>query len=184
MLPLGHLAAGALLGARRSRRVSRPSGLVIAGAMVAASVPDIDLAIPRVLDGLGIRHRLDSGVHHRWVTHTPLFWGLIATTARRIARRRGGAEWEPEAADLLAGGVALHLLLDSVANTVSLLWPLSRTRYGLGLDRMAEVTDHVEYVRRYPASPAGKLEVAMAMAAVTACGRVAAQRRNSDPSRY
>jgi hypothetical protein len=57
-------------------------------------------------------------------------------------------------------------LQDSVANTVALLWPLRRREYGLGLDHLAGETDHMAYMRRYPSSPAGKLEGLLVVAAV------------------
>ena len=169
MLPSGHLAGGALLGAWWSRRSARHPARVIAGGMLATSAPDLDLLIPSVLDRLSIDHDLNTGVHHRWVTHTPLFWGLTAVGARRLSRRRGAPGWAPGAADMLAVGVGLHLLQDSLANTVALLWPLRRREYGLGLDRLAGVDDHLEYIRRYPSSPAGKLEAGLLVAAVASC---------------
>ncbi len=169
MLPSGHLAGGALLGAWWSRRSASHPAYIIAGGMLTASAPDLDLLIPTALDRLGIEHGLNTGVHHRWVTHTPLFWALTVTGVRRLARRRGAPEWAPGAADMLAVGVGLHLLQDAVANTVSLLWPLRRREYGLGLDRLAGVDDHLEYIRRYPSSPAGKLEAGLLMAAIGSC---------------
>ena len=57
--------------------------------MLAASIPDLDLLIPALLDRLGVEHELNTGVHHRWVTHTPLFWGLVLAEARRLARCAG-----------------------------------------------------------------------------------------------
>jgi hypothetical protein len=95
-----------------------------------------------------------------------MFWGVIALSARRLARRSSFPGSAQEAATLLAAGVAVHLVQDSVANTVALLWPLRRREYGLGLDRLPGVTDHVEYTRRYPSSPAGRLEGALVLAAV------------------
>lgn len=169
MLPSGHLAGGALLGAWSSRRSARHPAYLIAGGMLAASAPDADLLIPSVLDRLGIEHGLNTGVHHRWITHTPLFWGLTVVGAHRLSRRRGAPEWAPGAADVLAAGVGLHILQDAVANTVALLWPLRRREYGLGLDRLAGVDDHLEYIRRYPSSPAGKLEAGLLVAAVAFC---------------
>lgn len=133
--------------------------------MLAASVPDLDLLLPTVLDRLGVDHHLNSGVHHRWMTHTPLFWGLALAGVRRLSRHPNAPRWAPEAAWLLSAGVPLHLLQDAVANTVALLWPLRRREYGLGLDRLAGLDDHREYVRRYPSSPAGRLEVALLIAA-------------------
>lgn len=169
MLPTGHIASGALLGVWRSRGAQHPA-LVFAGAIGAATLPDIDLVVPSLLDRLGVPHRLNSGTHHSWFSHTPMFWGLTAAGARRLARRPGAPPWAPGAADMLALGVGLHIIEDSVANTVALLWPLRRREYGLGLDRLAGVTDHVEYARRYPSSPAGRLEVTLMIAAVLACG--------------
>jgi membrane-bound metal-dependent hydrolase YbcI (DUF457 family) len=176
MLPSGHIAAGALLGAWRSRGSARHPARVIAGGMLATTAPDIDLVLPLLLDRLGIEHDLNSGVHHRWVTHTPLFWGLIVSGAVRLSRRGRAPEWAAGAADVFAVGVGLHLLQDSLANTVALLWPLRRREYGLGLDRLAGVSDHREYIRRYPSSPAGKLDAVLVLAALASCGWRLAQR--------
>jgi hypothetical protein len=161
VLPSGHIASGLLLGLGHSRAATgRKRRLILAGAVLAACLPDADLALPPLLDRLGIRHRLNSGTHHSWPTHTPLFWGMVAVGLRRL---RPGA-----AARLVARGSALHLLLDATANTVALLWPLRRREYGLSLDRMPGVDDHLAYVRRYPATPAGRLEGALIAAAALA----------------
>jgi LexA-binding, inner membrane-associated putative hydrolase len=169
MLPSGHIAAGILLGAHRSRRSEWRPDVVVAGAVVGTCLPDIDLVIPMVLDSLGVEHHLCSGRHHSWMTHTPLFWGSIVIGARSLVERSWAPAWAPEAARLLTVGVALHLLQDSVANTVALLWPVRRREYGLGLDHLAGETDHMAYMRRYPSSPAGKLE-GLLMLAVVAVG--------------
>jgi LexA-binding, inner membrane-associated putative hydrolase len=166
MLPSGHIAAGILLGAHRSRRSEWRPDVVVVSAVVGTCLPDIDLAIPMVLDNLGVEHHLCSGRHHSWMTHTPLFWGSIVMGVRSLVERSWAPPWAPEAAQLLAVGVAVHLLQDSVANTVALLWPLRRREYGLGLDHLAGETDHVAYMRRYPSSPAGKLEGLLVLAAV------------------
>jgi hypothetical protein len=165
MLPSGHIAAGVLLGAQRSRRRDRHRGAVVTGAVISTCLPDVDLLLPGLLDRLGVEHRLDSGEHHSWASHTPLFWALAAAGARRVARRPSSPAWAPEAANLLTLGVAVHLVQDSVANTVALLWPLRRRQYGLGLDHLPGVTDHLEYTRRYPSSTAGKIEGALLLAA-------------------
>jgi hypothetical protein len=73
--------------------------------------------------------------------------------------------------------VTVHLIQDTTANTVSLLWPLRRRAYGLGLDRLPGVTDHIEYIRRYPASPAGWIEGALVAAALAACARIWTRQR-------
>lgn len=171
MLPTGHIATGALLGAWRSRGRGQAPAPAIAAGIAVAVLPDADILLPTVLDRLGVDHRLNSGVHHRWVTHTPLFWGLVALSARRLARRPQAPSWAPDAAKMLAIGVALHLAEDATANTVSLLWPLRRREYGLSLDRMPDVTDHGDYIRRYPFSPAGLLEAALIAWAFLACRR-------------
>jgi hypothetical protein len=145
--------------------------VVVGGAVVATCLPDVDLTIPTILDNLGVEHHLCSGRHHSWMTHTPLFWGSIVIGARGLVERSWAPAWAPEAAQLLTVGVALHLLQDSVANTVALLWPLRRREYGLGLDHLAGETDHVAYMRRYPSSPAGKLEGLLVLAAATVGGR-------------
>ncbi|HWF50071.1 MAG TPA: metal-dependent hydrolase [Solirubrobacteraceae bacterium] len=177
MLPSGHIAAGILLGARWSRRTGEHPGVVIAGAVAGTCLPDADLLVPRLLGRLGVEHELRSGQHHRWATHTPLFWGVIAFSARRLAGRSSFPGWAPEAANLLSAGVAVHLVQDSVANTVALLWPVRRREYGLGLDRLPGVTDHVEYTRRYLSSPAGRLEGVLVLAAVVVGWRHLVKRR-------
>jgi hypothetical protein len=140
--------------------------VVVAGAVVGTCLPDVDLVIPTVLDKLGVEHHLRSGRHHSWMTHTPLFWGSVVIGARSLAERSWAPAWAPEAAQLLAVCVALHLSQDSVANTVALLWPLRKREYGLGLDHLAGETDHAAYMRRYPSSPAGKLEGLLVLAAL------------------
>jgi hypothetical protein len=172
MLPSGHIAAGVLVGAERRRRSDWNRAALLAGGVVGACLPDCDLAIPFVLDRLGIEHRLNSGRHHSWATHTPLFWGVVARQGARIARHPRAPAWAPEAASLLTTGVAVHIAQDATANTVALLWPLGRCEYGLGLDRLAGETDHVAYVRAYPSSPAGVIEGALVLAALAAAWRV------------
>ena len=173
MLPTGHIATGVLLGARRSGR--HPAREIAAGVAVSC-LPDADILIPKALDRLGIEHRLNSGTHHSWVTHTPLFWAGILIAARTASRRPAAPPWAHDAADLLSAGIALHLLQDSVANTVALAWPVRRREYGLGLDRLAGETDHYAYLRRYPASPAGVLELGLIGAAVRRVWRIRAGR--------
>jgi hypothetical protein len=175
MLPSGHIAAGALVGARRARRSEHPA-TTIAAAVTAAVVPDLDVLIPKLLNRLGVRHRLNSGQHHSWVTHTPLFWAATLYSAHRASRDPRAPAWAPGAVDLLTQTTVLHLIQDSVANTVALLWPIRRREYGLGLDRMPDVTDHREYIRRYASSPAGKLEGVLVLAALVACGRTLSHR--------
>lgn len=183
MLPSGHIATGVLLGLRRSRQATGSARrLILAGAVLSACLPDIDLSVPAVLDRLGVEHRLNSGRHHSWVTHTPLFWACLIALARRAGRHPAAPVWAPEAAHLLSAGASLHLAEDAIANTVALLWPLRRREYGLSLDRMPELDDHLEYVRRYPASPAGRLEaglIALALAWSLGRRRAASRRRGS-----
>jgi hypothetical protein len=165
MLPSGHIAAGVLLGAQRGRRREGHRGVVMAAGVLSTCLPDLDLFLPGILDRLGVEHRLSSGEHHSWASHTPLFWALVAVSARRVARRSSAPGWAPEAASLVAAGVAVHLVQDSVANTVALLWPFRRRQYGLGLDDLGGVTDHLEDMRRYPFSAAGKIEGGLVVAA-------------------
>jgi LexA-binding, inner membrane-associated putative hydrolase len=171
MLPPGHIAAGALQGARRSARSRRHPLLLIGGGIAIAILPDLDLLIPRLLSRVGVAHELRSGTHHTWVTHTPLFWGLVGLIGRRLAARPAAPSWAPEAAAMLATGTAVHLAQDTFANRVALLWPVRRREYGLQLDRLPGVTDHADYVRRYPASPAGRVEALLIVAAVLECMR-------------
>lgn len=166
MLPTGHIATGVLLGLRRNRRATgRRRRLILAGSVVSTCLPDADLVLPVLLDGLGVEHRLNSGRHHSWMTHTPLFWLGVTALARRASRRAGAPAWASEASRLLTTGVALHLLEDVLANTVAVLWPVRRREYGLSLDRMPGVDDHLAYARRYPATPAGRLEGVLLLAA-------------------
>ncbi|HWD65872.1 MAG TPA: metal-dependent hydrolase [Solirubrobacteraceae bacterium] len=177
MLPSGHIATGVLLGLRPHRRApARARSWVLLGAVVSACLPDADLALPFVLDRMGIKHRLNSGRHHSWITHTPLFWAAVIALARRAGRHPLAPAWAPHAAGLLSVGVTLHLAEDALANTIALLWPVRRREYGLGLDHMPGVDDHIDYVLRYPTTPAGRLELALIAVAASALSR---QRRLS-----
>ena len=133
MLPSGHIAAGILLGAHRTRRSgwrqTRSSPARSSGPPSRTSTS----SIPTVLDNLGVEHQLCSGRHHSWMTHTPLFWGSVLIGVRSLVERSWAPAWAPEAAQLLAVGVALHPLRDFVANTVALLWPLRGVSMGLAL---------------------------------------------------
>jgi len=171
MLPPGHVAAGVLLGERRSRRTAQHPLLLIAGGIAIGVLPDLDVLLPKLLSRAGIEHELDSGVHHSWITHTPVFWGWVTLTARRLAQRPRAPAWAADVAGMLATGTAVHLAQDSLANTVALLWPVRRRRYGFQLDRLPGVTDHAEYARRYPASPAAKVEALLVLAAAVTCAR-------------
>lgn len=173
MLPTGHIATGVLLGLRRTRDTGPGARrrLILAGAVASTCLPDADLALPALLDRLGVEHRLNSGHHHSWMTHTPLFWATVTGLARRAGRHPSAPAWAPVAARLLTAGVALHLLEDTAANTVAILWPLRRREYGLSLDQMPEEDDHLAYVRRYPATPAGWLEAALIVLAIAGAAR-------------
>ncbi len=104
MLPSGHIAAGLLLGLKRRRASTLPPGVVLGGAVAAAVLPDLDLLLPTLLDRLGIEHRLESGRHHSWATHTPAFWGAVAAGAHRLAHSPWAPGWAPQAASLVALG--------------------------------------------------------------------------------
>ena len=95
--------------------------------MLAASIPDLDLLIAALLDRLGVEHELNTGVHHRWVTHTPLFWGLVLAEARRLSRRRGAPGWAPGAVELLRSAANPYALATTLLDRGLLLVDLGRS---------------------------------------------------------
>lgn len=108
-----HLPSGYVLG-----RAAGWRGSVLAAAVVGAVTPDLDM----------IRfHLLDHGQvhHHRYWTHIPAVWLAIgvASLALPPAFRRLAAAF--------LGGVALHLILDSIGGDILWGWPVTDRFFSL-----------------------------------------------------
>ena len=87
---------------------------------LAGNLPDLDRSVAR---RLGVRRR----DHHRWVSHSFLGWAGPTALALGAARgsRRAGA---------IRRGVAclwLHLAMDTYADGLAWLWPMSEEKLGL-----------------------------------------------------
>jgi len=63
--------------------------------------------------------------HHRYVTHTPIFYALVTLLLSLVA--------PPQTAVLFGALMFTHLVLDSWATDdgIMWLWPLSRRQFGL-----------------------------------------------------
>jgi len=86
-------------------------------------LPDIPLAL------LVISGRFDPDIHyhHRWITHTPVFWLIISLLTMRFYSRDTGLE--------LLAATWLHLGMDwyGGADGIAFLYPLTDRQYGAGL---------------------------------------------------
>jgi hypothetical protein len=147
----GHLAAGYLVSQGLVTALPIASEDRIAMLLVgtlAGGLPDADaiyyFARKKTLS-LG-----DDFTHHTWITHTfPPY--LILSFFLFFAGRLLYATSLQHSAFFLAIPVATHLLLDSVGSGdgIMLLWPFTRTMFGIGL-----LNAHGRnWQRRYEASP-------------------------------
>ena len=83
---------------------------------LAGNLPDLDRSVAK---RLGVTRR----DHHRWVSHSLVGWApptalLLVATRAPAARRAAAAVWG-------------HLLLDTYADGIAWLWPLSERKIGL-----------------------------------------------------
>lgn len=125
MTPSGHAGAAIVTAYVIERCVfkSEASPVTLGLAAVASLLPDLDSLI--VLARRRKRFLERKLCHHRYLTHTPLFY-LALTLLVWLA----GA---PHAAALLGVLTFEHLLLDSWATDdgIMWLWPLSRRQFSL-----------------------------------------------------
>lgn len=110
---IAHLPAGWLLGRALGERAARRA--LLAGAVA----PDLDLLWWWLVDH-GTVH------HHRYLTHLPAVWALVALAAALTLRRRAR-----RVALAMCAGVLLHIALDSVVGDVAWLWPWSSRLFSL-----------------------------------------------------
>ena len=98
-----HLPAGYIVG-----RALPPAPGVLAAAIVGALAPDLDFLRYYLLDNTQVHH-------HRYWTHIPAVWALIALAVLpAIAQLQPRLVW-PAAA--FFAGIFSHLLLDTVSAT-------------------------------------------------------------------
>lgn len=110
---IAHLPAGYIIGSF-ARMTVRPSGAIMARALVGGVAPDIDMAWFWLVD--------NSSIHHRtYPTHWPLFWAMIAATALPLVALLA-PRWKG-AATVFFVAVLSHMILDSV--TAPMHWLMS-----------------------------------------------------------
>ena len=87
--------------------------------LLCGHLPDLDRSVAK---RLGVRRR----DHHRWVSHSLAGW--LPPTVLALAATRGGRH----AALARRGAVALwlHLALDTYADGIAWLWPVSEEKIG------------------------------------------------------
>jgi membrane-bound metal-dependent hydrolase YbcI (DUF457 family) len=88
--------------------------------LVCGHLPDFDRTVAKKL---GVKRR----DHHRWVTHSFVGWApptVLALAAARGTRREAVVK-------RCVISLWLHLLLDSYADGIAWLWPLTEEKVGL-----------------------------------------------------
>jgi hypothetical protein len=111
MRPQAHCAASLAIWSCTGARAWEAPLLVLAG-----NLPDFDRSVAK---RLGVKRR----DHHRWVSHSLAGWGpptalLLAATQAPPARRAAASLWT-------------HLLLDTYADGLAWLWPVTEQKFGL-----------------------------------------------------
>ena len=137
MRPQAHVASGLLVWSLAGAPLREAPVDV-----VAANLPDFDRSIARRLGVQGRRH-------HTWPSHSALLWSgptLLALAAGR-ARRPMGLVW-------------IHLVLDTYADGIAWLWPLSEDKIGL-FRKPPEIRDDGWNTPAPPGTELGRIERAM-----------------------
>lgn len=106
-----HIPAGYVTGCKLSA-----SPAVIAAAVAGAIVPDLDFLRYYLLDDTQVHH-------HRYWTHIPGVWALIALVALPLVRWLRPLLFAPSVG--FFAGIFGHLVLDTVAGKIMWLWPWS-----------------------------------------------------------
>ena len=114
---VAHLPAGYLLTKGLQYVSGVRSRAYLPAGLVASVLPDIDLLYFYLVDD-----RKTS--HHHYVTHLPMFWLTLALAAWGLLWATGKSRHAFLIGVVLAN-VMLHLALDSVAASVSWLYPFS-----------------------------------------------------------
>ena len=108
---IAHAPAGYILG--RTANVKRN---VMLAVLLASLLPDFDMLWFHLVDGGSVHH-------HRYWTHAPGFWVIIAAvTLPFIAVRKPHWQWP---AILCFIAILLHLLMDTFVGDIMWLWPFS-----------------------------------------------------------
>jgi membrane-bound metal-dependent hydrolase YbcI (DUF457 family) len=140
--PVGHAMVGLAAAAVVARATGAPHTPVLwAGSVIAAGLPDLDLALPL----LGLK-----GAHfHRHASHSLLvIAGLLVAAGITLAARPMLVDWRIAVAWSLA--LVSHPLVDVVmtgpataarGHGVALLWPLSTRRWFLARPLLGLDTD-------------------------------------------
>lgn len=89
-------------------------------------LPDIPLSL-LVLSG---RFEPSVHYHHKWITHTPIFWLIVSLLVMKLFSRQAGFE--------LLSATWVHLSMDwyGGADGIPFLYPLTNHQFGLGLSRI------------------------------------------------
>lgn len=110
---IAHLPSGYVLG-----RALKLRGPLLAATVFGAIAPDLDMFWFYLID--------DGRVHHhRYWTHIPAVWALIGIAALALPKRFR------QLAFAFLAGVALHIVLDSLAGDIMWAWPFSDKLYSL-----------------------------------------------------
>jgi LexA-binding, inner membrane-associated putative hydrolase len=113
--PQAHCAASLLVWSAAPAPLHEAPLCVLAG-----NLPDFDRNVAKAL---GVRRR----DHHRWISHSFVGWAPPTALALVAAR---GTRAEP-AVRRATVSLWLHLVLDTYADGLAWLWPLSEEKIGL-----------------------------------------------------
>ena len=112
---IAHAPAGYILG-----RVANVQRNVMLAVLLASVLPDFDMLWFHLVDGGAVHH-------HRYWTHAPGFWAMIAAvTLSFLAVRKSQRLW-PAALCFIA--ILLHLVMDTFVGDIMWLWPFSTEFY-------------------------------------------------------
>lgn len=129
MLPSAHFFSGVAIFALMGSFNVLPKSLPYLSLIVICStVPDIDIIL--------------SSLHRNKFSHTPIFWGSIATVIVVISR----SAW------IIIPPLLIHLFLDMLDYGLMVLYPFSRKKYGLALlgkDSAKESKPLLSYLTEY-----------------------------------
>jgi hypothetical protein len=157
MRPQAHVAASLLIWSAGPGPLWEAPLCALAG-----NLPDLDRSVAR---RLGVRRR----DHHRWVSHS--FAGWAVPTAAALAGARGSRH-----AGTIRRGVAcvwLHLLLDTYADGIAWLWPVTERKIGL-FRKPPEIVDRGWQTPAPRTTNLGRLEALMWAGTAGAVARRAA----------
>jgi hypothetical protein len=124
MIIMTHGAAAAVAGFACSRAVGPKKPFdrrKLAKNFFFGILPDIPLTV-LVLAG---QFDPQTDFHHRWVTHTPIFWLLVSLLVMKFFSKEAGLS--------LLGATWLHLSMDwyGGADGIAFLYPFSTRQYGV-----------------------------------------------------